>query len=180
MPNVFENEDLYNSIVLAGNTSPGVVALSGHDRKHVWDVKSGPSLSGASVTLKETPPIEFTATFYLVLDPAQGVDDFAAWTDFQAVIDSSLAGTTPKALDIYHPDLAANGITSVVKATVGGMTYDGRGGGIVSVKFQEYRPPKKKGGDVAPGKAPGQPDPNADLKDQISKLTQQYQQTPWG
>lgn len=179
VPNIIDNEDLFNVIILGGTTSPGQVTLSGHDRKHTWDVKSGPSLKGASVTLKETPPIEFTATFYLLRDDSQGIDDFAAWYDFQTVIDSSLAGATPKALDIYHPDLARNGISSVVKASVGGMAYDGKGGATVAIKFQEYLPPKKKGGSPT-GSAKGGPDPNQDLKDELSKLTQQYQQTPWG
>lgn len=180
MPNVFDNEDLYNVIVLGGVTSPGKVTLSGHDRKHEWDVKSGPSLKGATVTLKSTPPVEFTATFTLTKDPTLGLDELTDWDAFQVVIDSCLAGAKPKALDIYHPDLARNHITSVVKASVGGMTYDGKGGGSVVVKFQEYLPPKKKGGSASSGKGPNQPDPNKDLKDELSSLTDQYQATPWG
>ena len=64
-PNPWDNEDLYEGIVLAGVKSPGKVTLSGHDRKINWDVKSGPSLAGASTTIKDIPPIEFTATFFL-------------------------------------------------------------------------------------------------------------------
>ena len=62
------------------------------------------------------------------------------------MINSTLTGSKPSAVDIYHPDLAANDIKSVVKASVGGMTYDGKGGALVVVRFQEYRPVKKQGG----------------------------------
>ena len=177
MPNVFDNEELYNSIVLNGKTSPGVVTLSGHNRKTEWDIHGGPFLSGAWMVMKWTPPISFTATFYLVKDPGRGVDDFAAWDAFVPVIEATVQGRTPKAVPIYHPDLAANKITSVVKAEIGGMQYDGLGGAIVAVKFQEYRPPKFQGGSPKPTPAN---DPNAALKAEVQALTTQYQNTPWG
>ena len=179
MPNVLDNPDLYDVIVLKGVQSPGKVTLSGHDRTHDWDVKAGPSLEGASVTLKSTKPIQFTASFYLLRDVTQGIDDYALWPDFLKLINSSLTGTAPKALDIYHPALAANGIKSVCKATIGGETYDGQGGTIVVVKFQEYKPPKKKGGSPS-GSKTNTNDPNAAAKAEIERLTAQYQATPWG
>jgi hypothetical protein len=183
MPNVIDNEDLYNVITLGGTSSPGIVTLSGHNRKVDWDIKDGPGLTGATTTLKSIPPIEFTASFYLVYDVAQGLNELDAWPAFQALIDSTVASKTPVALDIYHPDLASQQppITSVAKAEVGGMVYDGKGGATVVVKFQEFRPPKAKGGTVAASKAGTTPvDPNADLKAQLAALTNQYANTPWG
>lgn len=178
MPNVVDNEDLYNVITLNGVSSPGVVTLSGHDRKVVWDVQQGPFLNGAITRFKAVPPIEFSATFYLVKDIAQGLDDFAAWPAFQKLIDSTIANPrSPRALPIYHPDLAQNDIKSVVKAEVGGFVYDGKGGAHVTVKFQEYRPMRKWDG--IPTTKP-QNDPNADAKAELKQLTQQYQNTPWG
>jgi hypothetical protein len=177
VPNVVQNEDLYNSIVLNGKTSPGVVTLSGHDRKREWDIRPGPFLNGAYMVLKWTPPIKFTATFYLVLDQSKGIDDYAAWDAFVPTIKATVQGRTPKAVPIYHPDLAANEITSVVEATIGGMTYDGTGGAYVTVEFQEYRPVKIQGGPPKPTTAN---DPNAALKAEVQSLTLQYQNTPWG
>lgn len=179
MPNPIDNPELYDSIVLAGVKSPGLVKLSGHDRKIEWDIKDGPGLKGATTTLHKIPPIEFTATFYLVKDVAQGVDDFAAWPAFLSIINSTVASTTPKALDIYHPDLASNEIRSVVKASIAGTEHDGKGGQTIVVKLQEYRPPKKKTGTLA-GSAPKQVDPNADAKAELAKVTAEYQKTPWG
>lgn len=180
-PNPIDNEELYNSLVLGGVSSPGKVTLSGHDRDVKWDVKDGPGIAGATTTLKNIPPKEFTATFYLVKDVAQGIDDFADWPAFQAAIESTVDGTKPKALDIYHPDLASQKppIVSVVKASVGGVVHDGKGGQTIVVKFQEYRPPKPAGGTPSGAKTKPQDDPDAAAKAEIAKLTGQYQNTPW-
>jgi|SRR5580700_4362379 hypothetical protein len=183
MPNIIDNEELYGVIVLGGVTSPGKVTLSGHDRKINWDVKAGHSLDGATMTLKDVPPCEFTASFYLVKDFAEKIDDYTAWDAFLPVINSTVKGTTPKAVDIYHPDLAENDIKSVCKSQIGGRTYDGKGGCTIVVKFQEYRAPKKKGGSPTGSAAKPQPDPNdpnAAQKAELAALTAQYQNTPWG
>lgn len=186
MPNPYTDEELYSAIVLAGVRSPGQVKLSGHDRKVVWDVKAGPSQKGATMDLKEIPPIEFTATFTLFLDLEESPNEFELWDEFEALIETSVNGPTPKALDIYHPDLASRGITSVVKATVGGMVRDDNdpGRATVTVKFQEYAPPKKKGGSPSGSSTkkpdPKKPDPNAAANAELEALVEQYKATPWG
>ena len=177
-PNIFDDEPLFNSILLNGVISPGKVTLSGHESKIAWDVKTGPALIGASVTFKGAPPVEFSASFYLVKDVTQGIDDFQAWPAFQAIIDSTIQANKPKALPIYHPDLVSNGILSVVKASVGGMMYDGKGGANIDVKFQVYKAPK-----FVPLTLKGSgtdPDPNAAAKAEVARLTAQYKATPWG
>lgn len=176
MPNIFENEQIYNVISLGGKTSPGKVTLSGHNRKVNWIIRQGYGLDGASMALKNIPPIEFTASFYLVRDYAQGTDDFAAWDAFRPLIDATLSGATPRAVNIYHPDLIENDIKAVCKAEIGGRVYDGRGGCTITVKFQEYRAPKKKSGSPT---AKPEVDPNAALKAEVADLTKKYQQTPW-
>lgn len=168
------NGDLYDSILLGGLKSPGKVTLSGHDRKVDWDVKVVPGTKGATTTIKSIPPVEFTATFYLVRDDAIGVNDFDAWPQFLAKINSTVDGAKPKPLDIYHPDLAANGIISVCKSFVGGVVHDGKGGQTITVRFMEYKPP-------APAKTPRpSSDPDAAAKAEIKRLTKQYEATPWG
>lgn len=150
------------------------MTLSGHDRKINWDVKAGSGQSGATTTLKDVPPIEFTATFYLA-----DKDDFDGWQEFLAVINSSISGAKPKALDIYHPDLASNDINSVVKATVGGTVHDKKGGQTIAVKFQEYKPPKPKGGSPSGSKSKAT-DPDAAALAELQRLTDQFNRTPSG
>jgi hypothetical protein len=175
MPNPIDNEELYDSILLANTRSPGLVTLSGHDRNEKWDVKDADGAGGASTTYKGEQIAQFTASFYLVKDPVLDLDEFAAWETFATLIRSSLPSKgTPKALDIYHPDLAANDIKSVCKASIGGMAHDGKGGATVAVKFIEFRPAKKKGGAPKGSKSsPKPPDPNADLKAQVAALLEE-------
>lgn len=185
-PNPIDDPELFEAVMLGGKRSPGKVTLSGHNRKVTWDVKTGNGQSGASTTLKDIPPIEFTASFFLVRDDAEGIDDISDWPDFQAVIEATVNGSTPQAVDIYHPDLARQvpPIKSVCKAEVGGVVHDETGGQTIAVKFQEYRPAVAKGGSPngsssKGGKSAGEADPNADVKAQLNNLTNQYQNTPW-
>jgi hypothetical protein len=174
-----EHPELYNVIELGGVKSPGIVTLSGHDRNEKWDVKGADGVGGASTTYKGEEIAQFQASFYLVYDPVLALNEFAAWESFAALIRSSLPPSgKPKALAIYHPDLAANDIKSVCKASIGGMSHDGKGGATVVVKLLEFRPPKKKksSGSPVPAKtAPTKPDPNADLKAEIDALLKQAQ-----
>ena len=80
MSNPISNPDLYDHIELGGVQSPGVVTLSGHDRKIGWDIKKGNAQSGATTTRSCDDPVEFTASFYLADE-----EDFDAWPTFLAV-----------------------------------------------------------------------------------------------
>lgn len=181
-PNPLDNEELYDSIVLAGVSSPGKVTLSGHDRVTGWDIKKGSGQKGATTTRSSSDPVKFTASFYLVRDDAQGIDDFADWDAFEALINSTVAGPTPKALDIYHPDLVSRQINSIVLDTFAGVVHDGKGGQTIAVKFLEYKPPQKSGGSPVGSatKTGTAPDPNAAALAELKDLTDQYQKTPWG
>lgn len=168
-------DDLFETVVLGGVESPGVCKLSGHDRKVDWDVKAANGQIGASTTLKGVPLVEFTLTLFLADE-----DDFNDWPPFRTQLLSTIAGSKPKALEVEHPDLAANNITSVVLSSIGGVQHDGKGGRTIVIKLQEYKPPKKKGGSpTGSGLKAGDGDPNAAAKSEIAQLTAQYKATPW-
>lgn len=181
MTNAFDNPELYESIRLAGVTSPGVVTLTGHDRDHGWDVKKGPGQSGASTERTSEDPIEFECSFFLVRDLTRGIDQIAQWPAFLAVARSSISGPEPKALDVYHPDLASNDIKSVVLRKVLGVTRPPTGGEIRKIRFLEYRPAKKKGGAPSGSKAkkldPKKPDPDQAALDELDRLINEYKKT---
>ncbi len=176
-----------SKILLGTKLSPGTVKLTGHDRKDKWDIKEAKGQDGASTSLQGKPIGQFTATFYLADDGAEGENDFDAWDSFQRLIESTTNGPKPVALSIYHPDLARNGFTSVVKSSISGMQYDGRGGATVVVEFIEYRPPKPKPAAKAQPKPAGQTyqntdegartpppsDPNEDAKKELASLVNQ-------
>lgn len=168
------DEELFNSVDLGGVLSPGVVTLSGHDDVVEWDVKAASGQKGASMTRKGGKPHAFKASFYLATE-----EQIALWPAFRDAINSTTKGTTTKALDIYHPDLAANGITSVVKGTIGGVVHDGKGGQTIVVTFQMYAPPVAAGGSPSGSKAKKGVDPNAAALAELAALTAEYKATPW-
>ncbi len=177
MPNPLDDPELYDTIMLAGVDSPGVVkSITGHDRKVNWDVKTAKGQKGATTEFKDMPPVEFSVEIYL-----SDREDFEAWYAFLDLIDSTIAGPKPKALDIYHPDLHEQGIISVVKAGIVGTKHDGKGGQTKVVKFQEYSPPKPKGGSPNGSKREKEiVDPNERAKAELAKLVAEYNNTPWG
>jgi hypothetical protein len=160
---------LYDSIVLDGVTSPGVVTPEGHERGQRWDIKEGDGQDGGSTTRKGTSLAQFTLVFDLVNDPERG-NQLAAWDLFQPVIERSTSGAAPVALRIEHPDLARVQITEVVNGGIGGMVHDGKGGATVKVKLLEYRPAKAKGGAPTANKAADPNDPNAAAKAALNAL----------
>jgi hypothetical protein len=172
MTNPIIAPDDYDAIVLAGVRSPGVVTLSGHQREQGWDVQEAKGQTGASTKHNGDKVAQFTATFRLVYDPTAGIDDFADWDEtFQPVIESSTSGKTPIALDVYHPDLAACGIKSVVNGGIGGKQHDGKGGATIAVKLLEYRPPKPKSSTGANGSKGGTKDSR--IEDKINQLNEE-------
>ncbi len=172
-PNPLEDDELYAYIILGPLTSPGQCKLSGHDREMDWDIKVGAGQTGATTTLKASKPAEFSVILTL-----SDIEEFNAWPQFRELVESTVKGKG-KALDIYHPDLAANGITSVVMKSISGVVHDGKGGQVITIKFLEYKPPRKVA--VTPlGSRNKGPDPNAEAKAKLAALVDQNNRTPWG
>jgi hypothetical protein len=175
--NPIDHEDLYDKIELARVRSPGKVTLSGHELAQHWDVKEGVGQNDAKLTRKGKKAQAFSASFYLVKDETEGIDEYAEWDDYLPLLMSFQGeGKTAKAGDVYHPDLAELGITSVVVDTIGGKVHDGKGGATVVVKFIGYKIPKPAGGSPkgawhnAKNKVP---DPNARAKKELEDLLKQ-------
>ncbi len=176
-PDPLNDEALFNVIELGGVASPGIVkSISGHDRKINWDVKEGAGQSGASSTLKSIPLRVIKVAIYL-----SDEEQIGQWPEFRNLCYSTIKGAKPKALDIYHPDLEATEVRSVTLAQMGGVVHDGKGGQTITVEFQEYAPPKPKGGTATGSKAKAKGvDPNAAANAELAALTEKYKATPWG
>jgi hypothetical protein len=143
--NPFDDEDLYKSIIVdSDRRSPGVVTISGHDRENDWDVKKAKGQTGASSSLNGKPIGGFTTTFQLVNDVAEGVDQFEEWEIFQRYVETLTAGPAPKAVPIYHPDLARQQYTEASVKKIYGLTYNANGEGTAKIDWIEYKPPKPK------------------------------------
>lgn len=189
----YDLDEDYSHIILGTVMSPGIVTLSGHDRTKAWDIQPAKGTTGASSLLNGDPVGQFTASFQLSddspdPDSEEFLNDFERWERFQLMLEAMLAGPTPVALPIYHPDLVRNHFTEVTVAAIGGMRHDGRGGATVEVKFIEYKPPKPKRAAKAAAKPatqgpsygeqfgpppPPKPDPNAEAKAELAALLAQ-------
>ena len=179
------NADAWNKLELAGVRSPGLCVLSGHDRSIGWDIKEASGQDGATTTLKGDPIKKFTATFTLIRSADGSRDDFAEWDDYQALIDSTVDGPKPVALDVWHPDLVRLKFRSVTLSKMGGMSVDDNGVGTIAVEFVEFNPPKPK-----PPASPksSKSDPGADafkeaaarLEAQIEEAKNESAKTPTG
>jgi hypothetical protein len=163
--------ELYRSIILGGQASPGVVTLSNCERQHGWDRQPPKGQTGEFTVNKGPKNSGFTATFYLADDT-----DVEGWDSFAKLCSSTVDGPKPKALSVYHPDLVRNKITDVVVESLGILSHDGKGGAHVSVKFLEFRPPKPKPASKAAAAPPAKakrPDPNAAAKAELAALLAQ-------
>lgn len=177
-----ENDELFATHLLGTMRSPGVVTFSGHDRPKNWDIKNAKGQAGASTSLNGDNVGSFEASYYLVEDgsEAPGEGQFSQWEVFQRLIKSTTDGPSPKALPIYHPDLADNGFTEVVNGGVSGCVHDGKGGKTYKVKYLEYKPARPKPAAKAQGGQPqiaggavggaSKPDPNAAAKAELAAL----------
>lgn len=182
--NPYDNPELYDVFLLGGQISPGVCTFNFPTRLEGWDVQVPKGSSGGNTVRKDQPPVEFEVTLLLWRD--EFVDHFAAWDAWKAILTKPIAKNAPKALDIYHPQLADLQIRSVVvKPHTEPQPLSGKMTGAATVKigFLEYKP-IKTAATVAPnGSTTGvalagegaKPDPNADLKAQIANLTAQLQ-----
>jgi hypothetical protein len=163
--------DLYAQHVLGTAVSPGVVTFSGHDRQQTWDKQKAKGQKGATSKLDGEDIIEFQASYWLAT-----TEDQLAWPAFRAVIRST-THPEPKALPIYHPDLAEQHITEVCQASIGGAIRDSKGGVTYLVKYIEFKPPKSapakaSSGGTAGSKAskPEPYDPNRAAKRELDGL----------
>ncbi len=135
--------ELWDFLRVGDMRSPGVCTISGNDLKIGWDIKAADGQKGATTTRINEPLKQFSALFYLANSTDDlNVSDFDRWDEFQDMLERSVSGATPSALEVYHPDLSRNHITAVTIAAIGGMQSDGKGGATVKIDFIEHRPPK--------------------------------------
>jgi hypothetical protein len=143
--NPSDNPEQYDYCWLAGMPTPGLVEVTGGDRKHKWDKKEAKGSSGATITSQGAEPAEPTMKVRLWFDRENNINHFWLWDlNIKPILEAALEGKT--AIDIYHPSLAANGINSVVVQEVSQLAKEGEDGlHSITIKFLEFRPPKPAG-----------------------------------
>ena len=155
--NPLVNPAAYNFVTCAGVKSPGIFKLSGGGRPYKWDIKDAAAAQGATETYlgwKISERIEGRFEFWL---PGQ-IDEFYA--TFLPVLKYDATKTAPQPIQIFHPALLANDISSVITVHVGPLTHDGGQLWVVEIEWAEYRPPPKKNVTTTPKGANANGDPN--------------------
>ena len=126
---------------IAGYNSPGTIALGGmkgFKRETGWDIKKGKGTQGATLTLKDVPPVKGEITLNLITTA-----DFVAWDLFVAnVLTTNVKLQQQQGLGIYHPSFVSIGLTQVV---VSHYTAPEEVGGKrkyqVKIELLEWQPP---------------------------------------
>lgn len=131
-----------DTITIASAPAPGKWTLSKADKEYGWQIRKGFGNSGATVvpTGDELVEPEFLVEFW---DPK----DWVLFQPFRALyLKKALVGVpgapTAMALGIDHPELKAQGCTSVVVKKISIFKNDGFGVWSGTVHFLQYRPPQ--------------------------------------
>ena len=128
---------------LGGVKTPGTIpvgGLRGFKRETGWDVKKGKGTKGATLTLKDQPPVEGTVICQLTT-----AQDFADWDDFVAnVLDTDPETQQAEGLSWYYPGHVSISLSVVVIKHYTGIEYQGRGMYHGTFEIIEWGPPPAK------------------------------------
>lgn len=138
--NPLENAQAYDSFLLAGVRSPGMLLYTAPKREEGWDAVQAKGSAGAEVVNNGTKPCKFQWSLML-WRPFH----YREWDAFKSLFRTSAKeGSQQQALDIYHPLLAEIGVTSVVVVSWTPPTPDRKGAALVQLELLEYAPSKAK------------------------------------
>lgn len=173
------NPSAFDQLIAAGTGHAGIARLmSGGNRPYKWDIKDPAGSEGSTSTYrgwKVSDGITFRFEFW----QASQIDDFFA--NYLPLLQYDASKQNPKPVDVYHPVLAANGIFSITTDDIGPLTDVGNQLWTVTIKFNEFRPNKKKNATTTPkdsktaGKNAAQKPTVEDEQDrQIAALLEQW------
>lgn len=151
--NPLESPDAWDKLVAAGVENPGLFVLAGGgNRVYSWEVKDPQGGQGGFVTYKGwalSDGIKGRFKFWT----AQQIADF--YSTYMPLLQYDATKQAPKPVDVYHPALLANGITSVVVKDISPLTDEGAQLWYVDVEMVEYGPPPKKNATTTPNGSKG-------------------------
>ena len=169
-----EVPELFDVLVIAGVESPGLCTVES-SRPFDWDVKKGKGSSGATSTYQGKGLAKVKVTLRLWKDYETGVDHYGDYlTRFLPVLFDVTQDSKPQAVDVYHPYLAALGISSCTVEEISTPKNNGQGVREVQIDLLEFRQPRPAGGTPggskskkdAPGNNAGAQLANAVLEDE--------------
>lgn len=123
-------------ILLAGERSPGLADVTGADSVRELQERRGYGLGGATVVYRGIKLISPKVTLRLFLP-----EHWEAWHEWKRLVERAPTGTRARAMDIWHPILEDQGVTSVLVESVGQPVQTNDSEWSITIGFKEYRPP---------------------------------------
>lgn len=130
-------KDPTDYILLAGQRSPGIAEVQGADSARELQERKGYGLGGAHVVYKGIKLIHPKVVIRLSTD-----EDWTAWHEWKPLLERAPTGRRARAMDIWHPILEDQGVTSVLVENVSQpVKTNDSGEWSITIAFCEYRKP---------------------------------------
>lgn len=123
-------------VLLAGERSPGVADVTGADSVRELQERRGYGLGGAFVVYKGIKLIKPKITLKLFTP-----EHWEAWHEWKRIVERPPTGRRARAVDIWHPILEDQGVTSVLIESVSQPTQTADGEWSIVIACTEYRRP---------------------------------------
>jgi hypothetical protein len=148
----------WHRFVLKGLDSPGTIpkgGVKGFKRETGWDIKKGKGTAGATLTVKEVPPV--TGSFTLQLFTEQDFKDWDRFASEVLLLDASLQQSS--GLSVYYPSFGGIALTTVVVHWFTPPMHQGKGLYHAEVALIEWsQPPPVNITSTPATTAPDEPD----------------------
>lgn len=153
-------------VLLNEKKTPGIAEVIGAGSPRKLKKLEGYALSGGFVLFRGNQLAEFSVDLRLY-----SAQDWADWYAFKPLVDKVPVGERAKALSIWHPHLEDLGISAVLVSDVLQPKQTGNGEWTITIKFCEWRAPKRTlGKPDAAKQAPIDP-----IDEKIKALTNQFE-----
>lgn len=154
IPSLYDDPDSYDTLVVAGETLPGVVRIPDPDSGRDFDVKKAKGKKKATISNNGDPPREWDVEWDF--DPQKHWEDvLRIWPLLQPRKDSK----DLQPLELVHPTFALHGFKTALVKELRGPTYS-RGLGTIKIKFLEKEKPAAAAGVSGTGLAGAKADWN--------------------
>lgn len=130
----------WHKFVLKGRESPGTIpkgGVKGFKRETGWDIQKGKGTKGASLIVKEVPPV--TGSFTLQLFTLQDFKDWDAFCTDVLLIDAELQKS--EGLSVYYPSFGQIALNTVVVHWFTPTAHEGKALYHVEVALIEWSQP---------------------------------------